>query len=87
MVYRVEFQYLRTVVTHLEAESEEAIHKFLEDNPEWDILKDAEEIIDEDETDSFDSDEYDVDEYVVLPSEHVTADYGIHEGEIIEVEE
>ncbi len=80
-VFRVEFSYVRTVVTHLEAETEDDIHEFLEDNPDWDILEDAAEIVDEDET-VMDGDC----EYHVEPSAGVSADYGIHVGQLVEIE-
>ena len=83
-VYRVEFNYLRRVVTHLAADSPDDIHEFLEDNPTWDILEDAPEIVDHDDTVVVD-DDWDGD-YAVTPCTGRTANYGIHEGLIIEVE-
>lgn len=70
--YKVTFT--RTVITHLDADSEDDIHGFLEDNPDWDILQDAEEIVDAEE-----------DEYFIAVCDNVTADYGILEGSIVEV--
>ncbi len=77
--YRVEFTYKKTVVTYLDADSPESIHEFLNDDPEWDVVEDAAEIIDEETEEDT--------EYEVRSAPDVIANYGIHEGEIVEVEE
>ena len=85
--YRVEFYQRRTIVTHLQAESEDDIHDFLADNPNWNILEDAPEAIDEDDTEEFDDDElHDAGDYAVVPGDGVDPLYGIHEGCFVEVE-
>lgn len=82
--FRVEFRYTRTVVTHLAAESAEEIHDFIEET-DWNIIEDAPELIDEDDSD-IDYDEEGDGDYFVEPAPGIVANYGIHEGEIREME-
>lgn len=77
--YRVDFLYTRTVSIHLEAESADEIHEFLEDNPEWGPLADGEDMID--------SDESELDDYEVADGFGVTADFVLLGGEIVEAED
>lgn len=78
-VYKVSFTYSRTVTTYLEAEDEEEIEDFLDDNEDWDVLEHAPEIIDEDET----SPDYD---YSIEREKKVVANYAIEGGQIVEVD-
>jgi hypothetical protein len=79
--FKVSFTYTRTVVTYLEAEDEEAIEDFLDDNAEWSILDDEPRLIDSDETD----DAYD--EYNIEDEDKVTADFALVGGAIVEVDD
>ena len=80
-VFKVSFTYPRTVVTYLEAEDEDAIVDYLDDNPEFSILDDAPRMIDADETGEA-YDEYDID------SEYkVTADFALVGGKFVEVDD
>jgi len=73
--FRLKFHFKRTVTCFVEAESEDDIDDFMNENPTFDPLEDAPEIVESDET-SYDEDS-DLGDYEIVEDNGVLAEFVI----------
>lgn len=77
--YRVKFHFKRTLTCFVEAESESDIDDFMTENPAFNPLEDAPELVEEDET-GYDEDEDALGDYEVVEDDNVSAMFAITPG-------
>ncbi len=83
--FRLRFHLKRTVTCFVEAECEEDIDDFMMENPSFDPLEDAPEIVESDETEYDEEDE--AGDYEIVEDPNVTAAYIITPGlELLEID-